>query len=259
MKYLIFYCVRTLICMSFLECCELDYLNPFDELCAQIPHHRSKRAGIFDIDADTIRDIITNGIPAFNITTLDPLTLPDTYDVELPPASGVMTVNELHLENVTLTGLGGFVSNKFEVSIRTIPIVPFEFDLSFFLNATADYIKLDLLIGDMIPLYGDGTLELGIDNLRLNGKLVLHVSTPVTITTMDVAVSIDGTEFDISNIMYMGGTQYARTFNRVMSETTPQILGFSLDGLVAQIKDLVNNYTTENNISLNNLLGYANP
>ncbi|KAJ9581689.1 hypothetical protein L9F63_023130 [Diploptera punctata] len=231
--------------MPFLECNELN---------GQIPHHRSKR-DLPDITIDTIRDIIKNGIPALNIATLDPLTLPDKYDLELPPASGFMTVNELHLENITLTGLESFVSNnKFNYSLIIYPMsATMEFDLSFFLNVKADYLIIRILFGDLIPLYGGGAFELNTDNLRLRGKLDIDLTTPVTVTTMDVDVSADSTTFDISNSVYTEGAQYAKTFNRVMSGTT-QIFGNSLDGLVENFKDLVNNYTKENNISLDDLL-----
>ncbi|KAJ9589110.1 hypothetical protein L9F63_017614, partial [Diploptera punctata] len=164
-------------------------------------------------------------------------------------------VNELHLENITLTGLGSFVSNEFNFTARFTPFVAtFQFDLSLFFNIQVDNVMIGILIEDMIPLYGGGALELGIDNLRIKGQLDVALSTPVTINTMEVDVSIDNTAFDISNTMYLGGTEYAKTFSSFMSETTPQIFENSVVVLLAHFKDLVNNYTKENNISLNDSL-----
>ncbi|KAJ9589107.1 hypothetical protein L9F63_017611, partial [Diploptera punctata] len=181
-------------------------------------------------------------------------------EVSLPTTSGVLLVNELVLENINVTGLSEFQADEMRPDTSggagTYGIA---FDLTFSLHARADNAKFDFLIGDMIPLYGNGTLQLNIDGLRLNGIITANTSAPVLfLQAINVDIAIEKTRFDISNIMHMEGTKYAEIFNNVMSETTPQILNFSVeslkDDIIEQLKNTVNDFLEEKNATLSDLL-----
>ncbi|KAJ9589108.1 hypothetical protein L9F63_017612 [Diploptera punctata] len=235
--------------MSFIRCSPIQFE---DKSTDEILHHRSKRD--LTLDEETLRNIIKNGIPALNIT-FDPILLPGSHDVNVTPAPGVAVFNELNLNNVTISGLSEFISNgEMKTSTNTdLQLMTLEFDLSFFLQVHADYIKFDSLLGDTITLYGDGTLQLDIENLRISGTTEIDLNTPVSIKTLNVDVSIEKTTYDISNIMNMGGTSYAEIYNNLLSETTPEILTYSVDSVVATIKDLFNAFMKDNNISSDDL------
>ncbi|PSN47722.1 hypothetical protein C0J52_04597 [Blattella germanica] len=188
-----------------------------------------------------LRTILKNGINGA-LPPLDPLEI-ETFELDPLELSGSLILDRLILEGLKLNGLSSFTATELNANILLLRLT---FDLSFSLDAQAEYLDLDATVGDILPFFGNGSVELGLD-LRLNGTLRLGYENGfVIIGTLLVDITFGDMTFSLSNIMDFGGTREAVVFNKVMGDVTPQILNLTLgslkDSLIASIVEIVNNY-----------------
>ncbi|XP_013144301.1 PREDICTED: uncharacterized protein LOC106107843 [Papilio polytes] len=135
-----------------------------------------------------VRNVINNGSDLFGLPPLDPLDL-DSFRLQIP--AGIANL-DLDLQKIYMTGLGGFVVHKSELSLRELS---FDLDLSIpKLDISTEIYDFTGDLFNAIPLYGKGNAAFQIESFRLRAKIYLKQSDNEKSIIID---RIEGASFEL--------------------------------------------------------------
>lgn len=184
-----------------------------------------------------LRSVLENGLPAFGIPPLDPIVGNISIgEIDIP---GVMKVEYLEFADSVIVGLSNVIIHRLSLQLVNIEII---FNLTFPIEVKANYTDFRVILGDLLPLQGEGTTNL-ITDLRLEGLIAIGTldNGTIYIETLVADIFFDSLKVEISNLIGFVGGKTTYIFNNLISETTPEIINLVKPYVIHQIIELIRN------------------
>ncbi|KAJ9582714.1 hypothetical protein L9F63_022955 [Diploptera punctata] len=201
----------------------------------------------------TVRNVMLEGSTDWGIPVLDPLSL-DHLDIDLNFDPIVLKGT---LDGVKVTGISTFVVDSVKLNILGlnaqfavhVPKIVVE----------ADNYDIDGEIGGLVPVYGNGHLEVEVDGLYLSGKVQIGSNNSyVIVKSIDLDVNITALHTNIEGLL--GGGDVSVLLNDVISDVAPDLLQDAKASILPMISEQVIKLANEKlvGVTVSDLLGLIN-
>ncbi|KAJ9582713.1 hypothetical protein L9F63_022954 [Diploptera punctata] len=163
----------------------------------------------------------------------------------------------IHLQEVRIVGVSQFDIEKLKMNWTPITL---DITLNFpHISANGSY-NIGGMLGNIIPLHGNGPAELSVSNLNVTSKLFLgSLNRFIGMKSISLNYTVQEIKVNFTNIM--GGGRFGDILNKVLSEEGPRILDLVRADLIQFCENWlnkhVNNVLAKLNITLTGVLDFV--
>ncbi|CAH1369436.1 unnamed protein product [Tenebrio molitor] len=184
--------------------------------------------GVSNIEPYIMEDLINSTIEGIRADIPDPLLI-DNLTITIPEEITFLT-GTADLSNFELTGLTGF-------QVPYLNLAPIGMILNFTfvlpsINLNTDYWG-DLLVADLIPLYGDGKANIHIVDAVIEGSAQAELSDGLGVKNLRIQLTVGSATFDIH------GALDDEDFSAILSEVLNDVVASFIDNHQDVISDLI--------------------
>ncbi|XP_069676262.1 uncharacterized protein [Periplaneta americana] len=197
-----------------------------------------------------LKNIIENGLPAAGIPPLDPLYFSDIR-LNNTDLFGTMQIITLNLEELTVVGLKNFVLNSAGLAGLGI-----KFNLTLPITADGTGLELNIIVGEILPFYGNGTVHLETA-ITLAGTISIGISSDlfIFISRLDIDLVFNYLEIEISSLLGMTGNKIARILNKLLGDSTVDIIQFMKPYVIPDLLESIRNMVNEKLLAMEITIG----
>ncbi|RZC38240.1 JHBP domain containing protein, partial [Asbolus verrucosus] len=174
-----------------------------------------------------IEDLINATLEDLRPNIPDPLII-DDFEINLPDGEIVGYAN---VSNFELTGLQGFHVSALTFDFNNNLGVNFTVDFGL-LNLNSDY-WADIVIAQLIPLYGEGNANVHINNLVIEGFGHGNLTGGISVSNLRVLVHVETAIFDIHGLIYN------EDFSQIVSEVLTDAVAKFLNEHTKFVSDII--------------------
>jgi hypothetical protein len=148
------------------------------------------------IDPYVFEDEINSTIEGLRPDIPDPLVV-ELYEIDLPETEDAIITGNGTITNLNLAGL-----QSFQVTYLNFAIVGMRLNLTLDLpkiDFFTDY-SLNLLVGNTVPVFGDGNLTIHIEDLEIQATAQANLTGGISVQNLELQITIGNATFDLHGL-----------------------------------------------------------
>ncbi|PSN55967.1 hypothetical protein C0J52_02147 [Blattella germanica] len=201
----------------------------------------------------TVRDIIKNGYEEWGVPVLDPLSIEHLdLDLNFDQIKIAGTV-----DGAGVTGIAGFVVDLIKTNLLQLNV---DFGVHVpEIHLTAEHYDIDGELGGLIPVYGNGSLEVFLRGLNITGKITIGTNNSyIYVRQLDLDASFVELETHIEGLL--GGGELSDLINEVIADIAPDVFEEAKPTLIPILSEAVVSLANEklDGMTLQDLLNLIN-
>ncbi|XP_044267644.1 uncharacterized protein LOC123013276 [Tribolium madens] len=151
----------------------------------------------YTIDPYIFEDIINSTIESLRPSIPDPLQI-DNLPLSFPDDETAVIKGNASVSNLELTGLQGF-----EVTALHFAIIGMRLNFTLLLpkiDFFTDY-TLNLLIGNSVPIWGDGNVTLNLENAEIQASAQVNLTGGISVENLHIQITLGNATLELHGFL----------------------------------------------------------